>query len=86
MASYYDFNDNNMGSFRAAFPITPNDNTDITVRPRGLYIGTGGTLIAVGANGVACTFLNVPNGTFIDFGPVRILATGTTAAGIIGLI
>lgn len=59
----------------------PADNFDR--RPRAIYVGTGGTVVAVNNVGEQVTFLNVANGTELHIRPTRIHATGTTASGFI---
>lgn len=72
------------------FPITPSDSTDLTdaslgtVIIRGLIVNAGGTVIYLDPVGVSRT-VTLPTGCF----PVvmkRILATGTTATGLSGII
>ncbi len=70
-------------SFRA---VTPSDTVNIANGPaRSLYIGTGGTVIAINARGQAITFSNVPDGAVLPILTTRVKATGTTASGIIAL-
>ena len=81
---------------RFATAITPSDTSNVSIGPAGcyakaLYIGTGGnlTVITAGDNsngglGTPVLFQNVPVGWF----PVQVravLATGTTASGIVGI-
>ncbi|GAA3271552.1 hypothetical protein NZL82_15685 [Sphingomonas sanguinis] len=72
-----------------AVAITPSDSTDLPDIPKGVYVGTGGdiTMIGVGApaSATGVTWKNVPAGALIPFRPRRILATGTTAASMLGL-
>jgi hypothetical protein len=67
--------------------ITPSDSTDIVATHRALYVGTGGTLAAVildadgsTRNTIATT---VSDGSVFPFRVLRVLATGTTALGLI---
>lgn len=52
---------------------------------RGLYVGTGGTVVATMADGAVVTFANVPDGAILPF-RVRTIGTATNAAGIVGLV
>jgi hypothetical protein len=66
--------------------VTPHDSNVLSAIPKGLYVGTGGSLSieAVGGGG-AVTLANVASGSVI---PVRVRivrATGTTAADIVAL-
>lgn len=67
-----------------AFAITANGSTlDTTTRM--LYVGTGGTVVAVMASGGTVTFDNVQNG---DVLPIRVQAveSSTSASGLVGLV
>lgn len=64
--------------------ITPNNTTDIPIRPRALWVGVAGNINCIDQDGVTTLFSNMPVG-WHPIGPVRILATGTTASGIVGV-
>jgi hypothetical protein len=66
------------------FAITPNNDTDIPLRPRFIYVGTAGNINMQGDSGAAVV-LPVAVG-YHPFGPARILATSTTASGIVGFV
>ncbi|MCB2015591.1 MAG: hypothetical protein R3E11_08635 [Sphingobium sp.] len=71
---------------RAPFSITPHDSNELSIVPKALYVGTGGTVILRGVGGnTDVTFKNVSNGQVLDVRAQYIRATGTTAADIIGL-
>lgn len=63
--------------------VTPSDSVDIPFRPRFLYVTGAGNIVARGSDGVNATFA-VAAGAILPIGPDRILATGTTATGIVG--
>ena len=69
--------------------IAPTDGADLTDVPKGIYVGTGGDLVligvAAGASATGVTFRNVPSGALLPFRARRVLATGTTAADLLGL-
>lgn len=71
-----------------AVAITPADATDLTAQGfRGLWVGTGGTLIVVmfgDASNTPVTFTNVPDGSLLPLA-VKVVRTATTASGIVGL-
>lgn len=69
-----------------AFAVTPNDSTDISETTRALYIGTAGSIAAVMASGASVTFGSVTSGTVLPVRVTRVLATGTTASAILGLV
>lgn len=68
------------------FAITPGDATDLPETTRGLYVGTGGTVVARLASGVTLTFANVPSGSIVPVRVDRVLSTGTTASAMLGLV
>lgn len=71
---------------RAPFAITPHDSNELSVIPKALYVGTGGTVILRGIGGASdVTFTNVSDGQVLDVRAQFVRATGTTASDIIGL-
>ena len=66
-----------------AFLITPDDVSDLAIRPRSLYVGGIGN-IAIRMGGVDITYLNVSG--ILPVRPERVLATGTTATNIVGWV
>ncbi|PJE32676.1 hypothetical protein PSM7751_01402 [Pseudooceanicola marinus] len=74
---------NSSGARHAA--VIPSDSTDLPVRPRALYVGTGGDLALRDAAGVVAIRRNVAAGTEIAFEAVRVMATGTTASDILAI-
>ena len=65
--------------------ITPADGTDLTFATRGIYVGTGGDLRVLTLGGDTVTFPDVPAGVILPIRCKRVLATSTTASGIVGL-
>jgi hypothetical protein len=66
--------------------ITPHD-TNAVSETRGVFVGTGGSLVCRGVQSQTnVTFANVPDGTLLPIRVDRVLATGTTATGIVGLL
>lgn len=66
-----------------AIAVTPADATDLAYPVRGLLVAVAGTIALVTPAGTALT-ITAPAG-FVPIGAKRILATGTTATGIVGL-
>lgn len=67
--------------------ITPNNDTVLNPCPRGLYVGTTGDVTVVALNDTApVTFKDVPAGSTLDVAVQKVMATGTDAADIVGLI
>lgn len=68
-----------------AVAVTPNDSTDIPVT-RGLYIGgSGDVVVHMERSGTSLTFAGAQAGSVIPIQVDRVLATGTTATGIVAL-
>lgn len=68
---------------RNFFEITPNDSADIATRPDGVFVGGAGTIEMQGTDDNAATF-TVAAGAILPVSPTRVLATGTTATGLVG--
>lgn len=66
------------------FDITPSDTVDMEIRPRSIYIGVGGSLTLRSKKGVDVTY-QPGDDSYILFKAVRVMATGTTATGLIGV-
>jgi hypothetical protein len=66
-----------------AFPITAN-GSELSTWTRSVYVGNGGTVVAVMASGGTATFGNVGDGQLL---PIRVRAIGaaSTASGLVGL-
>lgn len=70
----------------SAFSIVPNDETDLAVATIALYVGFSGDVnIICSGDTSAVAFFNVPGGSFLPVKTKRVLASGTTASGIVGL-
>jgi hypothetical protein len=69
-----------------AAAVTPNDSTDLVVRPaRSLFIGGAGNVAVITAAGDTVTFNGLAAGSILPVQVTRVLATGTTATNIIAL-
>ena len=64
--------------------VTPSNITVLPAGVRGLYVGGTGDLRLQGYDGVGCTFIGVPAGTFVPCAPHKVLAA-TTATLIVAL-
>ena len=69
-----------------AFDITPNDDTDLTITTRGLYIGVAGDVTVTMANGDNITYVAMTAGIIHPLRIRRVYATGTDATDIIGVL
>jgi DNA-binding beta-propeller fold protein YncE len=65
-----------------AVEVTPDDNTDLAIATRSIYVGNSGNLKVTMVDGNTVTFVNVPVG-WHPIGARRIWQTGTTAATIV---
>jgi hypothetical protein len=69
-----------------AVAITPNDTAALADIPKGVFVGTGGTIVMRGARGGADeAWRNVPSGTILPFRAQYVRASGTTAADLLAL-
>jgi hypothetical protein len=66
--------------------ITPNDSTDLPVKPcRGIYVGVGGNITCDIGDDTNVQYLNVPQGTVLQVQATRVRATGTTATNLVAM-
>jgi hypothetical protein len=69
---------------RKFIAVTPSDTVDLPAGCVGLYIGTTGNLSVKDIDGTTVLFSTLPVG-YAPIGPVRIMATNTTADDIVAL-
>ena len=65
--------------------VTPSDTESFTVPATALFVGVGGTVVAINSVGDPVRFLNVANGTVLPITTYRVNATNTTATDIVAL-
>lgn len=70
----------------SGFPITPDDSLDLPETTRAVYVGQGGDLAVVMASGAALVLADVTAGSLLPLRVSRVLATGTTAGFLAGLV
>ncbi|MBN9335373.1 hypothetical protein [Devosia sp.] len=63
------------------FAVTPDDGADLPIRPRALYCAVDGNVVLTDEDGVDLTY-PVVAGQVLEFSPIRVKATGTTATVI----
>lgn len=68
------------------FGITPNNDVALAEVTRALYVGTAGDVAVLLMSGSSITLTNVPAGTLLPLRVQRVLATGTSATSIVGLV
>ena len=67
------------------FAISPHDSNELTVIPRGIYVGVGGDIVLITKADVTHTFKSVPTGSILPFRPKIVKSTSTTATNLIGI-
>jgi hypothetical protein len=71
----------------SAFAITPSNTTDLSVVTSALYVGfTGNISVICSGDTEFVTFFNVPGGSFLPLHVKRVVSSGTTASGIVGVV
>lgn len=65
------------------FSIVPDDQADLAIQPRALRANGAGDIALRDGEGNTVTY-TVNAGEVLAFRPVRVLATGTTATGLVG--
>ena len=68
-----------------AAAITPSDSTPLPLATRGIYVGSGGSLRVRMISGEEVTFANVQPGAFYPLRLSQVMATGTSAGGLVAL-
>ena len=76
--------DSASGPSRDAFSLTPSDSTPISPLPKGIYVGTAGSVtLRTVDSGADVTYRNLTNGAYIAVRALYVRATGTTASDLI---
>lgn len=70
----------------SGFSIIPGDNLDLPETTRAVYVGQGGDLAVVMVSGASLVLADVPAGSLLPLRVSRVLATGTTADFLTGLV
>nr|WP_272211963.1 hypothetical protein [Marinicella sp. W31]MDC2877854.1 hypothetical protein [Marinicella sp. W31] len=70
----------------SGFSITADDALPLEEVTRALYIGISGNLSATLISGETLTFENLPSGFILPVRISHVLATGTTAGALVGLV
>lgn len=71
-----------------AVSVAPDDNTDLAVYAKALWIGTGGNVAVVPLGQIddtAVTFVNCQDGSILPIRCRRLMATATTATNIVAI-
>lgn len=72
-------------SASGAFEVTPDDNNDMAMPTRGIYIGAAGNLHVKMVDNTEVTFVSLAVGVVHPLQIRRVYTTGTTAGQIRGL-
>jgi len=68
------------------FAVTPHDTNLLSETTRAVYVGSAGSLAVQLASGAVITFAGVSSGTMLPVRASKVMATGTSAADILGLV
>lgn len=71
------------GPATAAAAITPSDTGEMAYVSRAVYVGATGNVRLVMKNGATVTLQNVPAGALLPVRVRKVMATGTTASGLV---
>ena len=69
----------------AAAAVVPDDASDLAYATRAIYVGQGGALAVRMVSGDEVTLAEVQPGMIYPLRVTRVLATGTTAGGLVAL-
>jgi hypothetical protein len=69
-----------------AFAVTPSDSAVLAETTRAIYVGTTGSIAALMLSGASVSFTAIPAGTVLPLRLTKIMATGTSAGGIVALV
>ncbi len=70
---------------RDAVAILPSDTVALAMPVRGIYVGSGGNLRVRMVSGAQVDFTGLAGGAVYPFRIAQVMATGTTATGLVGL-
>ena len=70
---------------RGGEQVSPSDSIALTQVSRALYVGQGGDVSVVMADGASLLFEAVPGGTLLPIRVERVAASGTSATSIVAL-
>lgn len=68
-----------------AEPVTPSNSVPLTAPSRSIYVAGGGDLRVTMMSGAVVTFAGVLGGAIYPLRVRQVMATGTTATGIVAL-
>ncbi len=84
--NFQDYNAGLTGPICGGFDIVPNDSSDIEQMTRAIMVTGSGDVTIVMKGGETLSLPNLSTGVIYPFRISRVMATGTTATGIKGLV
>ncbi len=66
--------------------ITPSDTRELEPRPREIFVGVTGDVTIINSSGESVLFKAVPAGSYIKQRALKVMATGTTATDMVGIV
>ncbi|MCM3130946.1 hypothetical protein ACFQ3J_00400 [Paenibacillus provencensis] len=77
-------------SGQGGFPVTPSDTLNIALPTgmsftKGIYVAGSGNLRVIMSDGTDVTFTSIAGGMIHPISAIRVMATGTTATGIVAV-
>lgn len=75
-----------MHPIKSVFNVTTSDTVDLQYVTRAIYVGVSGDLRVIMPDNTIVTFVDLAAGIFHPIQIKRVMATGTTATDIIGLV
>ena len=67
-----------------AVAITPSDTVNLA-NPSVVYVGVGGNVRVLTAQGDTVTFVGIPTGSVVPVQVIRVYSTSTTATSLVGI-
>lgn len=84
MDKYQNFSDAPDTPSRAPYAVVPSDTAELSVVPKGIYVGIGGDVVLRGIDGTEdVTYRNLPDASYLAVRAQFVRATGTTASALI---
>lgn len=85
MDSFKNLSDSPDFSARKLVAVTPHNSNDLAYTTKALFIGTGGNIVVLAEDDTVAVTLKVTDGQILPVRAKRVLATNTTATGIVGM-
>lgn len=76
---------NNTSPGQDGFAITPSNSLNFVTMARAIYVGVGGDISLVTANGTTLLFVGVLQGSILPITCIRVNSTGTGASSLVAI-